>query len=309
MIELRHLRYFLEVARYEHVSRAADALHVTQSTLSHQINQLETVLGIQLFDRIGRGIQLTDAGRTFSDYARRALEEVDEGRFALDGLRDLVRGRVRIGVIHTYNTTLLPAVISEFAQAYPGIRISVEDLPAPDIAAQVASGALHLGLSFVTPGHTDVDAEPLFSERLMLVVRDDHPLARQKSVSARMLTGLRLAVQTERFLSRRIIDSRLGAWVEGNVWLEMSSIDAILETLRFQGQTAAILFERAIREESGLRQIEIVQPGVTRTAAIIWRSGRARSRAATEIAAAVRRHCKAAGLSMKGLSAKRAARR
>jgi LysR family cyn operon transcriptional activator len=79
MIELRHLRYFLEVARHEHVSRAADALHVTQSTLSHQITQLEALLGTQLFDRIGRGIQLTDAGRTFSDYARRALE-VDEGQ-------------------------------------------------------------------------------------------------------------------------------------------------------------------------------------------------------------------------------------
>ena len=304
MIELRHLRYFLEVARHEHVSRAADALHVTQSTLSHQITQLEALLGTQLFDRIGRGIQLTDAGRTFSDYARRALEEVDEGQFALDGLRDLVRGRVRIGAIHTYNTTLLPAVIAEFAQTYPGIHISVEDLPAPDIAAQVGSGALHLGLSFATPGRADVEVEPLFSERLMLVVRDDHPLARRKSVSARMLAGLRLTVQTERFLSRRIINAQLGTWIADNIWLEMSSIDAMLETIRLQGQTAAILFERTIGRESGLRQIEIVQPGVTRTAAIIWRSGRARSRAATEIAAAVRRHCRAAGLSVK-----RAARR
>jgi LysR family cyn operon transcriptional activator len=304
MVELRHLRYFLEVARYEHISRAADALHVTQSTLSHQIGQLEGLLGTQLFDRIGRGIQLTDAGRTFSDYARRALEEVDEGRFALDGLRDLVRGRVRIGVIHTYNTTLLPAVIAEFANSYPGIHISIDDLPASEIAAQVASGALHLGLSFATPGRTDVETEALFSERLMLVVRDDHPLARRKSVSARILSGLRLAVQTERFLSRRMVNAALGAWIGDDIWLEMSSIDAMLETIRLQGQTAAILFERAIGAESGLKQIEIVQPGVTRTAAIIWRSGRARSRAATEIAAAIRRHCRTAGLSVK-----RAARR
>jgi LysR family cyn operon transcriptional activator len=299
MLELRHLRYFLEVARHEHISRAADALHVTQSTLSHQIGQMERLLGTPLFDRIGRGIQLTDAGRTFSDYARRALEEVDEGQFALDGLRDLVRGRVRIGVIHTYNTTLLPAVIAEFANAYPGIHISIEDLPASEIAAQVASGALHLGLSFATPGRTDVETEALFSERLMLVVRDDHPLARRKSINARMLPGLRLAVQTERFLSRRLINARLGALIERDIWLEMSSIDAMLETIRLQGQTAAILFERAIGEDSGLKQIEIVQPGVTRTAAIIWRSGHARSRAAAEIAAAIRRHCRSAGLSMK----------
>jgi LysR family cyn operon transcriptional activator len=114
-----------------------------------------------------------------------------------------------------------------------------------------------------------------------------------------MLAGLRLTVQTERFLSRRIINAQLGTWIADNIWLEMSSIDAMLETIRLQGQTAAILFERTIGRESGLRQIEIVQPGVTRTAAIIWRSGRARSRAATEIAAAVRRHCRAAGLSVK----------
>jgi LysR family cyn operon transcriptional activator len=299
MVELRHLRYFLEVARVEHITRAAEALHVTQSTLSHQIGQLEAVLGTQLFDRIGRGLQLTDAGRTFADYARRALEEVDEGRFALDGLRDLVRGRVRIGVIHTYNTTLLPAAIAEFANAYPGIHISIEDMPASDVAAMVASGALHLGLSFATPGRTDVEAEPLFSERLMLVVRDDHPLANKKTVNARTLSGLRLAVQTERFLSRRMIDAELGDCIDGCIWLEMSSIGAMLETIRLQAQTAAVLFERSIGAETGLRQIEIVQPGVTRTAAIIWRKGRARSRAANEIAAAVRRHCKGAGLSVK----------
>ena len=299
MVELRHLRYFLEVARVGHITRAAEALHVTQSTLSHQIGQLEAVLGVPLFDRIGRGLQLTDAGRTFSDYARRALEEVDEGRFALEGLRDLVRGRVRIGVIHTYNSTLLPAVIAEFATAHPGIHVSIEDMPASDIAAMVASGALHLGLSFATPGRADVEAEPLFSERLMLVVRDDHPLAQRKTVSASQLTGLRLAVQTERFVSRRMIDAELGPLIEGHVWLEMSSIGAMLETIRLQAQTAAILFERAIGPGSGLRQVEIVQPNVTRTAAIIWRKDRARTRAATEIAAAVRRHCTAAGLKMK----------
>jgi LysR family cyn operon transcriptional activator len=299
MVELRHLRYFLEVARVEHITRAAEALHVTQSTLSHQIGQLEAVLGVPLFDRIGRGLQLTDAGRTFSDYARRALEEVDEGRFALEGLRDLVRGRVRIGVIHTYNSTLLPAVIAEFATAHPGIHVSIDDMPASDIAAMVASGALHLGLSFATPGRDDVETEPLFSERLMLVVRDDHPLAQRKTVTASQLTGLRLAVQTERFVSRRMIDAELGQLIEGHVWLEMSSIGAMLETIRLQAQTAAILFERAINPGSGLRQIEIVQPNVTRTAAIIWRKGRARTRAATEIAAAVRRHCRAAGLKMK----------
>jgi LysR family transcriptional regulator, cyn operon transcriptional activator len=296
MIELRHLRYFLEVARHEHITRAAQALHVTQSTLSHQIVQLEALLGTPLFDRVGRGLQLTDAGRTFSDYARRALEEVEEGRYALDGLRDLLRGRVRIGVIHTYNTTLLPPAIAEFARSYPGIHVSIEDMPAPEVAAMVASGAIHLGLSFATPGYPDVDTEELFSERLMLVVRDDHPLAGNSSVHAEALSRLRLAVQTERFLSRRMIDAELGQWIHGSIWLEMSSIDAMLATIRLQGQTAALLFERAISESSGLRQIEIVQPQVTRTAAILWRNRRARSRAATEIAAAVRRHCIDAGL-------------
>jgi LysR family transcriptional regulator, cyn operon transcriptional activator len=296
MIELRHLRYFLEVARHEHITRAAQALHVTQSTLSHQIVQLEALLGTPLFDRVGRGLQLTDAGRTFSDYARRALEEVEEGRYALDGLRDLLRGRVRIGVIHTYNTTLLPPAIAEFTQSYPGIHVSIEDMPAPEVAAMVASGAIHLGLSFATPGYPDVDTEELFSERLMLVVRDDHPLAGNSSVHAEALSRLRLAVQTERFLSRRMIDAELGQWIDGSIWLEMSSIDAMLATIRLQGQTAALLFERAISESSGLRQIEIVQPQVTRTAAILWRNRRARSRAATEIAAAVRRHCINAGL-------------
>src|SRR3569833_2762248 len=100
MLELRHLRYFLTVAELQHVTRAAEALHVTQSTLSHQIRQLEEQLGTELFDRVGRGVQLTQAGRLFRSFAQRALDEVDAGRTALDELGKLLRGTLRIGVIH-----------------------------------------------------------------------------------------------------------------------------------------------------------------------------------------------------------------
>jgi LysR family cyn operon transcriptional activator len=107
-------------------------------------------------------------------------------------------------------------------------------------------------------------------------------------------------VQTERFRRAGSSTRNSGRWIADNIWLEMSSIDAMLETIRLQGQTAAILFERTIGRESGLRQIEIVQPGNAHRRDHLAQRTRTRSRAATEIAAAVRRHCRAGGTSVKG---------
>lgn len=290
MIELRHLRYFLETARQHHVTRAAAALHVTQSTLSHQVRQLEERLGVTLFDRLGRGVRLTEAGETFMAFATRAVLEVEEGKIALEELQSLVRGRLRIGVIHTYNATVLPPVIAQFGMQYPGVHIVVDDLPASVIERDVANGDLDLGIAFSPATHETVVTEPLFSERLVLVVRRDHPFARLRGVPAERLSELDLAVQTARFSSRTLIDQRLGNRIRKRIRMEMSSIDAMLHTIRLRGM-AAIVFERAVKKDESLVCIPIVRPKVARTAALLWHAGRTRSAAATKMAKAIRVYC------------------
>ncbi|KAF1046744.1 LysR substrate-binding domain-containing protein [Xylophilus sp.] len=287
MVELRHLRYFVEVARQQHVTRAAEALHVTQSTLSHQLRQLEDLLGTALFDRVGRGVQLTEAGETFLSFATRALLEVEGGATALQELGSLARGRLRLGVIHTYNATLLPPVVARFAAAFPGVHLAIEDLPGLTIENGVANGELDLGIAFAGPVRDDVVSEPLFSEELVLAVPTGHPCAGQREIAAAQLAGLRLAAQTGRFSSRRLIDQALGRWIAGAIHLEMSSIEAMLRTVRL-GNLAAVLFERAVPSSAELLRLPIRQPTVRRTAALLWHAGRTRSAAAKRLAGEIR---------------------
>ena len=98
LIELRHLRYFLAVAEATHFTRAAQKLHVTQPTLSHQIRQLEGQLNLPLFDRIGRRVKLTAAAELLLPHARRVLRELEEAQNALGELHGLKRGELKVGV-------------------------------------------------------------------------------------------------------------------------------------------------------------------------------------------------------------------
>ena len=291
--ELRHLRYFLAVARLQHVTRAADALHVTQSTLSHQLRQLEELLGVELFDRVGRGVQLTEAGRTFQTYATRALLEVEDGATAVRELGSLLRGNLRVGVIHTYNATLLPPALARFINAHPGVHVVVEDLPALAIEQDIADGRLDLGIAFAPAGHPDIVAEPLFEEALILAVPPRHPAAPRSHIAAAELSGLRLALQTTRFSSRRRIDESLGSWLKGAIHLEMSSIDAMLKTLSLNGM-GAVLFERAVPAGADFARVRITQPEVSRTAALLWNAQRTRSAAARRLAEAIHMECRPA---------------
>ena len=107
-MELRHLHYFLSIAETSSFTRAAASLHVTQPTLSHQIRQLEREIGKPLFDRMGRGVRLTEPGKVLQDYARRAIKEIQSGLRAVAELDGLVHGKLAVGVFRTYSSSPLP---------------------------------------------------------------------------------------------------------------------------------------------------------------------------------------------------------
>lgn len=97
-LELRHLRYLIAVAERGNFTRAAEDLHISQPTLSQQIRQLERAVGVQLLDRTGRTVQLTDAGAVYTEQARRALRDLDAAERAVHDVQDLSRGHLRLGV-------------------------------------------------------------------------------------------------------------------------------------------------------------------------------------------------------------------
>src|SRR5882757_36106 len=127
-MELRHLRYFLRIAELSNLTRAAEQVFVTQSTLSHALRQLEDELGTPLFDRVGRSIRLTKAGRLFREYAERAVNEVGRGITALNEVRGLEGGTLNVGVVPAFAFPLVPRVVASFANRHPKVKIVVQNL-------------------------------------------------------------------------------------------------------------------------------------------------------------------------------------
>ena len=144
-MEIRQLRYFLDIAQTEHLTQSAHNLFVTQSTLSHGLRQLEQELNVTLFDRLGRGLKLSQAGSEFRVYATRALKEIEAGRMALADLSGLQSGKLTVGAFPTFLNTVVPATVAAFSQAYPGVMVEARDLRAGAIETLLLRGELDLG--------------------------------------------------------------------------------------------------------------------------------------------------------------------
>lgn len=112
LMELRHLRYLLAVAEHQNFTRAAEALHISQPTLSQQIKQLESTLGAHLLDRSGRTVRPTDAGEAFLVYARRALQDLTAGQRAVHDVHDLSRGSLRLAITPTFTAYLVGPLVA-----------------------------------------------------------------------------------------------------------------------------------------------------------------------------------------------------
>jgi DNA-binding transcriptional LysR family regulator len=174
------LRVFLEVARHGSFTVAARVLGWTQSAVSRQISSLEAALGgAPLFDRLPRGVRLTEAGRVFVPHAEAVVEELREAGRELAALRELAGGRVRFGAFASADAALVPRALAAFRDRHPGVRLSREEGLTPRLLERLASG--HLDLAIVsTTGRSSLDAyelHHLLDESLYVAVPADHPLA------------------------------------------------------------------------------------------------------------------------------------
>lgn len=298
-MELRHLRYFQAVAEERSFRRAAERLFVSQPALSQQIRQLEEELGIPLFDRIGKRVRLTAAGELLLGYARRVLHELGEAQRALAELEGLARGALALGVVQTVNAYLIPTVLARFIPAYPAIAIRIEELPANQIEAGLAAGQLDLGIGFAPAGAPEIEAELLFNEELVLVVRDDHCLAGQERLPVSRLDGLPVALLSPAFCTRRLFDQCAQlARARPDIRVETNAIEGLLATVRAAG-LATVLPALALRTPAGagLRAVALCEPVPRRSVGLLWQRDGYRCAAARAFAATVRQCCAELALS------------
>ena len=173
---LPQIEAFLEVARRQNLSRAAEALFVSQPTLTARLQSLESSLGEQLFVRTRRGMRLTEAGETFLPFAEHAVAALADGRERLDELRRGVAGRLVLGAPPTVSTYTLPDLLARFSAAYPKVRLTVKTGTSEEILEMVLHDQVQLGI-IRSLAHQEIESVPLYTDALVLIAGPGHRLA------------------------------------------------------------------------------------------------------------------------------------
>lgn len=261
-MEMRQLRYFLAVAEAQNFTRAAEAVHVSQPSLSVQIASLEEELGAPLFDRLGRRVALTQAGQVLREHAQQALRELEQGAQAIHALTGAARGRLLVGALSTVNAYLIPPLVSRFRQRFPQVQLQIQARPSADIEADLLANRLDLGLCLLPVGSERLVTSRLFEETLCLVA----PAGFQRKGSRmkmRELAGLPLILMPADYCLRKMIEAECAdAGVRPQVSIEMTSPEGILEAVK-QGAGLTILPELFVRHRlagGALRIIELYDP-------------------------------------------------
>lgn len=177
------LRYFVAVAKVGSIRGAARNLNVVSSAVNRQILNLEQQFGLQLFDRVGRGIKLSEAGQVLLVHAKRALRDFNSALEALDDLSGLRRGVVRVAIVESIADTLMTHVVSKFQQQYPGIQVHITIGSSLQVMQAITAANVHVALGFNAPNHEELTHGKAQELTIGAVVRPDHPLAKLKKCS------------------------------------------------------------------------------------------------------------------------------
>jgi LysR family transcriptional activator of glutamate synthase operon len=277
-MELHHLRYFEAVARYGHVTRAAAELHIAQPSLSKQIQALEAELGVQLFDRVGRRLELTEAGRLLLPYARRVLGEVAHAYDALQQWGDLERGRVAIGAPPTVGAHMLPRALAEFSRRHGRIKLQLHEMGASRLATLLAEGGVDLAvISAALPALAGVE---LFTEDLVVAVAPDHPFAGRAELRSAELAGERFVLFPEGYeLRARTLElCRSGGFVP-QVALDGGETDTVVRLVG-AGLGIALVPQLALEGMEGIVGLRVADVDLRRTLRLVWHPERRLSPAA-----------------------------
>lgn len=282
-MELRQLNYFIKAAELLHFTEAAAASFVTQSTLSQQIKLLEEELGMLLFDRVGKQVRLTEAGKVFLGHARQIQLDVKRSKQAIDELNNLVTGELRIGVTYAFSSMLLPA-LPPFSVKYPGIKIIVEYGTAGELEQKLKMAELDVILAFHEKSEADdlgLEMQHLYASRIMMVVSRKHPLAGLKKISLAELGKVELILPSKGFSSRDLLDSLFSRGkIRPVIKIEMNDVHSLLSMVT-EGNWATIINEKAILTWEDLVAIPISGKEYYKQAFILWQKGVHKKKSAT----------------------------
>ena len=246
-MDLQRLQTFRTVATLMNFNQAAEVLHYSQSTVSAQIKTLENEIGILLFKRIGKSIQLTQAGAKMLVYADKLLAIKDEAVAEVTG-RNMVSGLLTLRMPQTLATHYLPHILCDYQPRFPGVRLDITSCAMHSLEHELRIGTVDLAFLFAdTIGAKNLECELLRIEPLAIVTHPSHPLATKKSVDFKDLEGQVLLLPKSDCGYRMVFEQALALdRVTPATMIEMNSIEAIIQTIK-TGLGITIIPEIAIR--------------------------------------------------------------
>ncbi len=265
------LRTFLEVARLEHLGRASEALQADPSTGSRKIARLEQEIGVPLFERIGRSIRLTQAGKRFAGRAERLLSDLREAVADAEGAVSAESGEVRIGFLHTVGARWLPQRLARFLQAHPGVRFILEEGTTAEVASGVLAGDFDLGILGPPPVNTpDLETIPLFRERVAVVVPLGHRLEGRTSAALSDLANEPLILPRSRSGLRKVIDDAFAAQGLSTKVAYEGDDFSIVQGLVEAGLGITLMPMPLPSASRRVTVIPLRDPPIARTMALVW---------------------------------------
>lgn len=247
-MELRQLKYFLKAKELLNFTEAANAVNISQSTLSQQIKQLEEELNVPLFNRIGKRITLTEAGELFAEYASQSVSSSNDGLQLIKDLNDLITGTLSIGVTYALRNPLTQALIS-FCIKYPQIHLQIIFGTSAELLEKLKRMELDFILTFnESTKDKHLKYQLLFSAPMTLVVSKNSSLAHKKQISLKEMMSVPLIIPSRGYSTIRFMNE---AFAKNNLQptftIEINDIPTLLELVK-TGRWNTILTSTSVND-------------------------------------------------------------
>jgi DNA-binding transcriptional LysR family regulator len=277
--------WYVTLVELQHVTAAADQLHIAQPTLTRMLSRLERRLGVALFDRRGKRLSLNAYGRIFYEHARRAQRELDSARRAIEDLTNPAISEIRLGFLSSFGSRVVPRLIAGFTAASPRVTFMLQEGAAESIGDLVESEFVDIGVVSPRPKEPMLAWRSMFRQRLGVAVPSDHRLANAAAVSMTDLTSERFVAMHPGFGMRRLLDELCAAaQFQPRIVLESANLNTAAGLVA-AGLGVSLVPIDGSEDAPGVSMLRLADADAYRDVGMIWKSARPLSRPARDFIA------------------------
>jgi DNA-binding transcriptional LysR family regulator len=281
-MDIRHLEYFVEVARQKSFSKAAGITHVSQSAISKMIKDLEAELGTALFNRTSKYVQLTDAGIIFLNQAQQIVVMFNNLTTEFENEIKMEKGKIFIGLPPITSSTIFAELLGEFKKKYPQIDISLSEYGSKKVALATQDGTLDIGIICTLPDNQYFESLSFTNDPLFVIVSPQNPISQLPTIELASLANESFVLYSEDFsLHDEIINQCKAAGFQPNIVFETSQRELMTQIVA--ANLGIAFLPSAVCKEldpSRILSVPLTKPQIIHRMSIIWKKGRCLSHAA-----------------------------